>query len=87
MNEDGQRINLMRPDEIHAYLDKYVIGQEEAKKTLSVALYNHYKRILHNNNANSKTEIAKSNCMILGPSGSGKTEMVRIMLCCNEEGY
>lgn len=77
--ENEQRINLMRPDEIHAYLDKYVIGQEEAKKTLSVALYNHYKRILHNNNANSKTEIAKSNCMILGPTGSGKTEMVRII--------
>ena len=78
MNENGHRINLMRPDEIHAYLDKYVIGQEEAKKTLSIAVYNHYKRILHNYNGDVNTsEIEKSNCLICGPTGVGKTMMIK----------
>lgn len=60
------------PSTIKASLDKYVIGQERAKKVLSVAIYNHYKRI-----ANNKTNIKKSNILLLGPTGCGKTELAR----------
>ncbi len=62
----------LTPKELKAFLDNYVIGQEEAKKTLSVAVYNHYKRILRNTN-DIDTEIAKSNILLIGPTGSGKT--------------
>ena len=68
---------LRRPDEINAYLDKHVIGQEEAKKTLSVAVYNHYKRILHRDDPGCKVNIDKSNVILLGPTGCGKTHMVK----------
>ncbi len=64
-------INLLKPQEIKDYLDEYVIGQNEAKKTLSVAVYNHYKRIIYGEN--SDVEIQKSNILMLGPTGSGKT--------------
>lgn len=60
------------PQEIHAILDDYVIGQQRAKKTLSVAVYNHYKRI-ENEEAVSEVEISKSNILLIGPTGSGKT--------------
>ncbi len=60
------------PHEIHAILDDYVIGQQKAKKTLSVAVYNHYKRI-DNEEAVSDVEISKSNILLMGPTGSGKT--------------
>lgn len=60
------------PKEIHAYLDKYVIGQDEAKKILSVAVYNHYKRIYYNNTC-SGMKIKKSNILLLGSTGCGKT--------------
>jgi len=60
------------PQEIHAILDEYVIGQARAKKTLSVAVYNHYKRI-ENEDAVSEVEISKSNILLIGPTGSGKT--------------
>lgn len=60
------------PSTIKASLDQYVIGQERAKKVLSVAIYNHYKRI-----ANNKTNIKKSNILLLGPTGCGKTELAR----------
>lgn len=63
---------LPTPNELKAELDKYIIGQEEAKKTLCVAVYNHYKRIL-----NQTTDIEKSNIMLCGPTGSGKTALVR----------
>ncbi len=64
-------INLLKPQEIKDYLDEYVIGQNEAKKTLAVAVYNHYKRILYGEA--SDVEIQKSNILMLGPTGSGKT--------------
>ena len=62
---------LPKPAEIKANLDEYVIGQEEAKKVLSVAVYNHYKRILHA--GKSDVELQKSNILLIGPTGSGKT--------------
>jgi len=63
---------LLIPKEIHRILDDYVIGQESAKKTLSVAVYNHYKRIFKNRQENN-TNIEKSNILLIGPTGSGKT--------------
>ena len=63
---------LYTPKEINALLDEYVIGQEKAKKTLSVAVYNHYKRIFRDN-VEDDTQIAKSNVLLIGPTGSGKT--------------
>ena len=67
---------LLSPREIKDILDKYVIGQEEAKKTLAVAVYNHYKRIIHeeeNDKKDDDVEIQKSNILLLGPTGCGKT--------------
>lgn len=63
--------NLPRPAEIKAKLDEYIIGQERAKIALSVAVYNHYKRILHGDE--SEVELQKSNILLIGPTGSGKT--------------
>jgi len=70
--EENKSINLLKPQEIKSFLDDYVIGQEEAKKVLSVAVYNHYKRIT-TEPANDEVEIQKSNILLLGPTGSGKT--------------
>ena len=69
------------PEEIKKVLDEYVIGQENAKKTLSVAVYNHYKRINNENEKNSKddVEIKKSNILLLGPTGSGKTLLAQTL--------
>lgn len=64
-------INLLKPKEIKEFLDDYVIGQDEAKKVLSVAVYNHYKRIMSGKNLD--VELQKSNILMLGPTGSGKT--------------
>ena len=64
-------INLLKPEEIKAFLDDYVIGQDEAKKALSVAVYNHYKRILAGKDLD--VELQKSNILMLGPTGSGKS--------------
>ena len=68
--------DLPKPAEIKAVLDQYVIGQEDAKKILSVAVYNHYKRIEHQNAAND-VELQKSNILLVGPTGSGKTFLVQ----------
>lgn len=70
-------IKLPRPDEIKAYLDQYVIGQEEAKRILSVAVYNHYKKIIYNNSNLANLEIDKSNVILLGGTGCGKTLLVK----------
>jgi ATP-dependent Clp protease ATP-binding subunit ClpX len=64
---------LLTPKELKALLDEYVIGQEEAKKTLSVAVYNHYKRLFKKSESGDDTDIAKSNILLIGPTGSGKT--------------
>ena len=71
----GLLLDLKKPKEIKAYLDEYVIGQEEAKKVLSVAVYNHYKRIL--SQQDSSVELQKSNILMMGPTGSGKTYLAR----------
>ena len=70
-------INLLKPEEIHAVLDDYVIGQDAAKKALAVAVYNHYKRILASRN--SEVELQKSNILMLGPTGSGKTLLAQTL--------
>ena len=69
---------LLSPKEIKDILDKYVIGQENAKKTLAVAVYNHYKRI-NNEEENNDVEIQKSNVLLLGPTGSGKTLLAQTL--------
>ncbi|MBR6020491.1 MAG: ATP-dependent Clp protease ATP-binding subunit ClpX [Lachnospiraceae bacterium] len=68
-------INLVPPRELKEFLDEYVIGQEEAKKMLSVAVYNHYKRILAG--GESEVELQKSNILMIGPTGSGKTYLAQ----------
>ena len=70
-------INLYKPQEIKEFLDEYVIGQEEAKKVLSVAVYNHYKRVLSGRDLG--VEIQKSNILMLGPTGSGKTYLAQTL--------
>ena len=70
-------VHLMRPDQIKAYLDRYVIGQEEAKRTLSVAVYNHFKRILHRDDPECRVRLDKSNVILLGETGCGKTLLVK----------
>jgi ATP-dependent Clp protease ATP-binding subunit ClpX len=72
-----RQIQLKRPDQIKAYLDKHVVGQEEAKRTLSVAVYNHYKRILHKDDPERGADVEKSNILLLGPTGCGKTMLVK----------
>ena len=66
-----------KPMDIHAYLDQYVIGQDRAKKLLSVAVYNHYKRLNNNLLDSSDLELDKSNVLIVGPTGTGKTLMAK----------
>ena len=70
-------INLLKPEELKAFLDDYVIGQEAAKKVLSVAVYNHYKRILASQDLG--VELQKSNIIMLGPTGSGKTYLAQTL--------
>ncbi len=74
---DEEEINLLKPEEIKEFLDDYVIGQENAKKALSVAVYNHYKRILAGQDLD--VELQKSNVLLLGPTGSGKTLLAQTL--------
>lgn len=72
-------ITLKKPAEIKAVLDEYVIGQEDAKIALSVAVYNHYKRIMSLENKDNDVEIQKSNVLLLGPTGTGKTLLAQTL--------
>lgn len=80
LEEDGDYgdINLLKPKEIRAFLDEYVIGQDEAKKVLSVAVYNHYKRIMASKKFDD-VELQKSNILMVGPTGSGKTYLAQTL--------
>lgn len=69
---------LPKPKELHKFLDEYIIGQDEAKKALSVAIYNHYKRI-DSNKKDNDVELQKSNILMIGPTGSGKTFLAQTM--------
>ena len=69
---------LPKPQEIFEFLDQYVIGQNRAKKSLSVAVYNHYKRV-QSGNREDQIELAKSNILLLGPTGCGKTLMAQTL--------
>ena len=73
----GKVESLHKPKEIHQFLDQYVIGQDRAKKLLSVAVYNHYKRINNNLEADNEFELEKSNILMVGPTGTGKTLMAK----------
>ena len=78
-HSDSDDINLLKPREIKAFLDEYVIGQETAKKVLSVAVYNHYKRIMSGKSDNDDVELQKSNIIMVGPTGSGKTYLAQTL--------
>lgn len=75
--DDENAINLLKPQEIKEFLDDYVIGQDEAKKTLAVSVYNHYKRITSGKYLD--VELQKSNILMLGPTGSGKTMLAQTL--------
>ena len=75
---DTELNDIPKPKEIKAILDQYVIGQEMAKKSLAVAVYNHYKRI-NSDTKNSDVELQKSNIIMLGPTGSGKTLLAQTL--------
>ena len=76
--ENSETKKLPIPEEINSFLNDYVIGQEDAKKTLSVAVYNHYKK-LQNIDVDSEVELGKSNILLLGPTGSGKTLLAQTL--------
>ena len=75
--EETEQINLLKPEELKAFLDDYVIGQDQAKKVLSVAVYNHYKRIMAGDDLG--VELQKSNILMLRPTGSGKTLLAQTL--------
>ena len=79
-NEDSENKPIPKPHEIKAYLDQHIVGQDDAKKVLSVAVYNHYKRLKHNINSDKEdVEIQKSNILLVGPTGSGKTLLAQTL--------
>lgn len=84
--EEKEEARLPKPSEISAFLDRYVVGQQEAKRILSVAVYNHYKRInteetkaVHSRKNDDDVELAKSNILLLGPTGTGKTYLAQTL--------
>lgn len=78
IQDEAPDFKLLKPVEIKHFLDEYVIGQEEAKKVLSVAVYNHYKRVTAQNNPDD-VELQKSNVIMIGPTGSGKTYLAQTL--------
>ena len=74
---DDTEINLLKPKEIKDFLDQYVIGQDEAKRALAVAVYNHYKRVTMEKSMD--VELQKSNIIMVGPTGSGKTYLAQTL--------
>ena len=79
LHEQQQDTDLPKPQEIKALLDEYVIGQDQAKRKLSVAVYNHYKRIEYSERTRSDIELQKSNILLLGPTGTGKTLLAQTL--------
>jgi ATP-dependent Clp protease ATP-binding subunit ClpX len=79
LHEQQQETDLPKPQEIKALLDEYVIGQEQAKRKLSVAVYNHYKRIEYTERSRSDVELQKSNILLIGPTGTGKTLLAQTL--------
>ena len=79
-SSDGYRVEeLPNPSDIYKYLDSYVVSQETAKRSLAVAVYNHYKRLRLANRAHTEVEVEKSNVLLIGPTGSGKTLLARTL--------
>jgi ATP-dependent Clp protease ATP-binding subunit ClpX len=78
-SEDVSFAELPKPSEISAYLDEYVVGQERAKRSLSVAVYNHYKRVRATDLRHDDVELQKSNILMVGPTGSGKTLLAQTL--------
>ncbi len=79
VEEENSAFKLQTPKELKAVLDEYVIGQEKAKKIISVAVYNHYKRVVKKLDEEDDTELQKSNILVVGPTGSGKTLMAQTL--------
>lgn len=78
--EEISKESIPKPQEIKEYLDQHIVGQDDAKKVLAVAVYNHYKRLAHNlTNQDSDIEIQKSNILLVGPTGSGKTLLAQTL--------
>lgn len=77
VTQQSDSFTLPKPEEIKARLDEYVVGQDLAKRTLAVAVYNHYKRVLNKNAADNGVELEKSNILMLGPTGCGKTLLAK----------
>ena len=77
--ESAPRASIPKPREIRDFLNQYVIGQDDAKKILSVAVYNHYRRIEEKQASKSSIELAKSNILLIGPTGSGKTLLAQTL--------
>ena len=80
VNSEKNEKPIPKPHEIKAYLDQYIVGQDDAKKVLAVSVYNHYKRLKHNSDeAKDGVEIQKSNILLVGPTGSGKTLLAQTL--------